>query len=145
MNALILIIAMFAAAVCLLTSLAKLADENDAVERIVNAYMQAKAQWLARQAGGPIDWVALADAFRPILAVSVKLVILASSGAVLFTSFMPTMRQLPWVYLLLVGLTAQYAMQVPCSWLRYVFIGDRRKPESAKNQPYTGPERRRHG
>lgn len=145
MNAVLPVIIVAAcAAVALLTALALLKDSNDSIERIVRAFVVVRDQWRAYRIAGTeaLDRHALANATRPVLAVAVTLLILAAAGAVLLTIFNPANRPSLWMALLLAGLTARLAMSVPCSWVRYVFIGDRKPP--ADDKPYMGPERRRH-
>lgn len=145
MNALAVLIIVLAAAAALLTVLALLKDSHDSLERLIRAGIVARQQWRAFRTAGlvAVDKESLSSAIRPVLNVCVLLLILGGSGAVLLDTFNPDHRPTVWVALLLAGLTARLAMGVPCSWIRYVFIGDR-KPPDEDNKPYMGPERRRH-
>lgn len=144
MNFLAVLIVTLASSVALLTVLALLKDSHDSLERIIRAGVVARDQFRLYRAAGwaAIDWDALATAWRPVLVLGVMLLILGAAGAVILDTFNPAHRPSLWMALLLAGLTGRLAMSVPCSWVRYVFIGDRKPP--ADDKPYMGPERRRH-
>ena len=144
MNVLPVLIIAACAAVSLLTTLALLKDSQDSIKRIIRAFVVFRDQWRAYRVAGVagIDRDALANAVRPVLGMAVMLLILGASGAVLLTSFNPSNRPSLWMSLLVLGLTFRLAMSVPCSWVRYVFVGDRKPP--GEPERYVGPERRRH-
>lgn len=145
MTVLAVLIVMLAAAVSLLTVLALLKDSHDSLDRIVAGWSASWLAWRQYRAAGlaGVDRDALADALRPILRLGVLLLILGAAGAVLLDTFNPEHRPSFWTALLLAGLTGHLAIQVPCSWVRYVFIGDRRADRET-SRTYTGQERRRH-
>lgn len=145
MTVTIALIVLASAAIALLTALAILKDSHDSLERILQAWVTTVAQVRAYRAGGraAVDWQALADRWRPVAAAAVMLLILGAAGAVLLDTFSDTAKPSLWQALLLLGLVLRMAMGVPCSWVRYVFVGDRKPTEPQER--YMGPERRRHG
>lgn len=103
---------------------------------IVTAFHQYRA---AGNAWAGVDRIALSVSIRPILHLLVMLVIFATSGAYLFTIDLSAPPR-SYEALLIDALALKLAMHAPCPWIRFVFVGERRKCHT----PYTGPERRRH-
>lgn len=128
-----------AAVVGWLTAGAKLAETPSGVAIIGTAIKASAAACIGAVRFGwhAVDGEAWRKAVRPLVrAVSAALVFATAPAALFELIFTGTVG--PFGAGLVLCLAIEVATTTPCPWIRYVFIGDRRRAQ----KPYTGEDRR---
>ena len=126
-----------AALVALLTALAMLSDTHLSRGSCaqVRTTLRESAAAIFRGQFAALDLAELTVIGRFILRAIVLVLIVASSGVTVFLPFGPGLQASTYESLLRCGLAAFMAMQVPCTWVRWITTG---------HQPPAAPRGDRH-
>lgn len=129
----------FAAIIGWLTAAAQLADMHPGRQILVDAWRAActAASGMWRLGWHGVDASALRAMIRPIARAMAAAPVFASAPAAVF-ELLALGRAGPFAGALCLAMAIGVAATTPCPWIRYVFIGDRRREQ----HPFPGDDRR---